>query len=141
MQAMLSLWNGTGVDDWLGPFNYTGPLYAYYDYFSYAPAGAVGIRMKTNKSMEAIKPVMYITDNALKISFDFGKTGPVFVKLFNLAGKTIAQFDCNSCNFGKSELSLPMDGRLKARNLSGSPFICSVSSKNSTESRKILSLK
>ena len=141
MQAMLSLWNGTGVDDWLGPFNYTGPLYAYYDYFSYAPAGAVGIRMKTNKSMEAVKPVMYITDNALKISFDFGKTVPVFVKLFNLSGKTIAQFDCNSCNFGKNELSLPMDGRLEARNLSGSPFICSVSSKNSTESRKILYLK
>ena len=37
MQIMANLWPGIGVDSWLGTFNYTGPLYARYDYFSYTP--------------------------------------------------------------------------------------------------------
>ncbi len=37
MQIMANLWPGTGVDSWLGPFSYTGPLYATYDYFKYTP--------------------------------------------------------------------------------------------------------
>ena len=46
MQCMLSLWNGTGVDSWLGAFTYSSPLTAYYDYFSYTPAGTVAITVK-----------------------------------------------------------------------------------------------
>jgi beta-glucanase (GH16 family) len=39
MQIMANLWPGVGVDDWLGHFYYSNPLYANYDYFSYTPAG------------------------------------------------------------------------------------------------------
>jgi beta-glucanase (GH16 family) len=35
MQIMMNLWPGTGVDDWLGGFSYSTPLYAYYDYVKY----------------------------------------------------------------------------------------------------------
>ncbi len=35
MQIMVNLWPGIGVDGWLGPFNYNGPYYAYYDYILY----------------------------------------------------------------------------------------------------------
>ena len=140
VQCMLSLWNGTGLDGWMGAFSYTAPLYAYYDYFSYTPFG-VAVRAATNKSTEAGEPAMYLTDNALKISLVLGESGPVFVKLFNPAGKTIARFDCNSCNAGKNVFSLSMDGKLEAKNLSGGSFICSVSSKNATVSRKICYLK
>ncbi len=37
MQIMVNLWPGTGVDSWLGRFNYSGPLYAYYDYVKFTP--------------------------------------------------------------------------------------------------------
>jgi beta-glucanase (GH16 family) len=37
MQVMANLWNGIGVDEWLGYFRYGYPLYASYDYFSYSP--------------------------------------------------------------------------------------------------------
>jgi len=36
-QIMMNLWNGTGVDGWLGPFGYSGPLEASYDEVSYTP--------------------------------------------------------------------------------------------------------
>jgi len=35
MQIMMNLWPGIGVDGWLGPFSYSGPLYATYDYVLY----------------------------------------------------------------------------------------------------------
>ena len=38
MQIMVNFWPGTGVDDWLGPFNYTAPLYAEYDYIKFKAA-------------------------------------------------------------------------------------------------------
>ncbi len=41
-QIMMNLWNGIGVDGWLGGFSYPGPLYAYYDYVTYTPAGGGG---------------------------------------------------------------------------------------------------
>lgn len=41
-QIMMNLWNGIGVDGWLGSFNYSGPLYTSYDYVTYTPAGAGG---------------------------------------------------------------------------------------------------
>lgn len=37
MQIMVNLWPGIGVDNWLGAFRYTAPLYAYYDYVKYTP--------------------------------------------------------------------------------------------------------
>ena len=38
-KVMMNLWAGTGVDAWLGPFQYSAPLHAYYDLASYTPAG------------------------------------------------------------------------------------------------------
>lgn len=38
MQIMVNFWPGTGVDDWLGPFNYSAPLYAEYDYIKFKAA-------------------------------------------------------------------------------------------------------
>ena len=35
MRMMLNLWPGTGVDSWLGPFNYSGQLTATYDWARY----------------------------------------------------------------------------------------------------------
>jgi beta-glucanase (GH16 family) len=40
-RIMMNLWPGTGVDDWLGPFNYTGSLTATYDWVKYTPASCV----------------------------------------------------------------------------------------------------
>jgi endo-1,3-1,4-beta-glycanase ExoK len=40
-RIMMSLWLGTGVDDWLGPFTYTTPIYAYYDWIKYTPPRCV----------------------------------------------------------------------------------------------------
>lgn len=37
MKIMANLWAGSGVDSWLGPFNYTGPAKAHYDYILYSP--------------------------------------------------------------------------------------------------------
>lgn len=37
MQIMMNLWPGTGVDGWLGPFSYGGPLFARYDSVKYTP--------------------------------------------------------------------------------------------------------
>jgi endo-1,3-1,4-beta-glycanase ExoK len=34
-QIMMNLWNGTGVDDWLGAYNGANPLYAEYDWVKY----------------------------------------------------------------------------------------------------------
>jgi beta-glucanase (GH16 family) len=34
-KIMVNLWPGTGVDSWLGPFSYSGPLYADYDWIQY----------------------------------------------------------------------------------------------------------
>ncbi|WP_372237767.1 glycoside hydrolase family 16 protein [Paenibacillus sp. P46E] len=36
-RIMMNLWNGTGVDSWLEPFDGKVPLYAYYDQFRYTP--------------------------------------------------------------------------------------------------------
>lgn len=30
-----NIWNGTGVDSWLGPFSYSAPLNALYDWITY----------------------------------------------------------------------------------------------------------
>jgi endo-1,3-1,4-beta-glycanase ExoK len=38
-QIMMNLWNGVGVDTWLGSFSYAEPLYAYYDTVTYTPPG------------------------------------------------------------------------------------------------------
>lgn len=32
---MMNLWNGTGVDSWLGSYNGANPLYAEYDWVKY----------------------------------------------------------------------------------------------------------
>jgi beta-glucanase (GH16 family) len=37
MKFMMNLWPGIGVDSWLGPFTYTGPLSAQYDLLKYTP--------------------------------------------------------------------------------------------------------
>jgi hypothetical protein len=39
MQIMMNLWNGIGVDGWLGPFSYSAPLSASYDSVTYTPPG------------------------------------------------------------------------------------------------------
>lgn len=36
-RIMMNLWNGTGVDDWLGPYDGQAPLYAYYDKIRFIP--------------------------------------------------------------------------------------------------------
>lgn len=38
MQIMVNFWPGTGVDDWLGRFEYSAPLYAEYDYIKFKAA-------------------------------------------------------------------------------------------------------
>jgi hypothetical protein len=50
MQIMMNLWNGIGVDGWLGPFNYSGPLYASYDYVTYTPPGSSSYALSVSKS-------------------------------------------------------------------------------------------
>ena len=37
MKLMMNLWSGIGVDSWLGPFNYTGPLKVQVDWMQYIP--------------------------------------------------------------------------------------------------------
>ncbi|WP_246070551.1 beta-glucanase [Paenibacillus kobensis] len=34
-KIMMNLWNGTGVDSWLQPYNGANPLYAYYDWVKF----------------------------------------------------------------------------------------------------------
>lgn len=34
-KIMMNLWNGTGVDAWLGSYNGANPIYAYYDWVKY----------------------------------------------------------------------------------------------------------
>ncbi|MFB2126348.1 family 16 glycosylhydrolase [Bacillus subtilis] len=34
-KIMMNLWNGTGVDEWLGSYNGVNPLYAHYDWVRY----------------------------------------------------------------------------------------------------------
>ncbi|HEU4322325.1 MAG TPA: family 16 glycosylhydrolase [Roseiflexaceae bacterium] len=36
-KLMMNLWPGVGVDSWLGPFNYSGPLTAQFDWVRYTP--------------------------------------------------------------------------------------------------------
>lgn len=36
-RIMMNLWNGTGVDSWLEPYDGKVPLHAYYDQFRYTP--------------------------------------------------------------------------------------------------------
>ena len=50
MQIMMNLWNGIGVDGWLGPFTYSGPLTASYDYVTYTPPGATGHALTVAKA-------------------------------------------------------------------------------------------
>jgi len=50
MQIMMNLWNGIGVDGWLGPFNYTAPLTATYDYVTYTPPGSAGYALSVSKA-------------------------------------------------------------------------------------------
>nr|1CPN_A Chain A, CIRCULARLY PERMUTED [Paenibacillus macerans] len=40
-KIMMNLWNGTGVDDWLGSYNGANPLYAEYDWVKYTSNGSV----------------------------------------------------------------------------------------------------
>ena len=49
-QIMMNLWNGIGVDSWLGPFNYSGPLTATYDYVTYTPPGSSSFTLGVSKS-------------------------------------------------------------------------------------------
>jgi beta-glucanase (GH16 family) len=37
MKLMVNFWPGIGVDGWLGPFTYTSPLSAQYDWLKYTP--------------------------------------------------------------------------------------------------------
>jgi beta-glucanase (GH16 family) len=37
MKFMMNLWPGIGVDSWLGPFTYTGPLQQQFDWLKYTP--------------------------------------------------------------------------------------------------------
>jgi beta-glucanase (GH16 family) len=37
MKLMVNFWPGIGVDGWLGPFTYTGPLSAQYEWLKYTP--------------------------------------------------------------------------------------------------------
>jgi beta-glucanase (GH16 family) len=41
-QIMVNFWPGIGVDGWLGPFNYSSPLYAQYNYIRYTTATGGG---------------------------------------------------------------------------------------------------
>nr|AAZ17396.1 glucanase-xylanase fusion protein gx-56 [synthetic construct] len=41
-KIMMNLWNGTGVDDWLGSYNGVNPLYAHYDWVRYTKKGGGG---------------------------------------------------------------------------------------------------
>ncbi len=51
MQIMMNLWNGIGVDGWLGSFSYSGPLYASYDYVTYTPSSSPsGNQLSVSKS-------------------------------------------------------------------------------------------
>ncbi len=50
MQIMMNLWNGIGVDSWLGPFTYAGPYTATYDYASYAPPGSSSFALTVSKT-------------------------------------------------------------------------------------------
>ena len=36
-KIMVNFWNGIGVDGWLGPFSYHGPIQAQYDWIKYSP--------------------------------------------------------------------------------------------------------
>ncbi len=36
-RVMMNLWNGTGVDSWLEPYDGQAPLYAYYDWVRHTP--------------------------------------------------------------------------------------------------------
>jgi len=38
MKMMMNLWAGSGVDGWLGPFTYTGPLYEQIDWMRFTPS-------------------------------------------------------------------------------------------------------
>ena len=38
MKLMMNLWAGIGVDGWLGPFTYTGPLYQQVDWIRFTPS-------------------------------------------------------------------------------------------------------
>ena len=37
MKMMMNLWAGSGVDSWIGPFTYTGPLYEQINWMKYTP--------------------------------------------------------------------------------------------------------
>ena len=37
MKMMMNLWNGLGVDSWIGAFTYTGPLYEQINWMKYTP--------------------------------------------------------------------------------------------------------
>ncbi|CQR57660.1 hypothetical protein PRIO_5261 [Paenibacillus riograndensis SBR5] len=39
---MMNIWNGTGEDSWLKPYNGKVPLQAYYDQFRYIPEQSSG---------------------------------------------------------------------------------------------------
>ena len=39
-RIMANLWPGVGVDGWLNPFHYRGPVQAQYDWIKYTPTGA-----------------------------------------------------------------------------------------------------
>lgn len=39
-KIMMNLWNGTGVDEWLGSYNGVNPLYAHYDWVRYTKNNA-----------------------------------------------------------------------------------------------------
>jgi beta-glucanase (GH16 family) len=142
MQSMLSLWNGTGVDSWLGAFSYTNPLYAYYDYFSYTPAGTAGTIGKKNTPIKGMTELsIHQSDDALTISLPSGESGPVSVNFFNLSGKIIARFDRNFPTAGNNVFSIPLSGISGIKNLSGSCYMCCVSYNNKTVSRKISFMK
>ncbi|MFA5104023.1 MAG: glycoside hydrolase family 16 protein [Candidatus Margulisiibacteriota bacterium] len=52
-KIMMNLWPGTGVDGWLKPFTYKGPIAAYYDSITYIPSAE---NAKGGSEQQVVKP-------------------------------------------------------------------------------------
>ena len=91
-QIMMNLWNGIGVDGWLGAFNYPGPLYAYYDSATYTPPSGGGGGGGTGAS--CANPITFTNQSG-----NFNTTGVVCLRTSatvngwgcsNFAGRTVS---------------------------------------------------
>jgi endo-1,3-1,4-beta-glycanase ExoK len=57
-RIMMNLWPGTGVDGWLKPFTYIGPVHAYYDWIKYTPADGSSAAVKPEQKPEITTQVV-----------------------------------------------------------------------------------